>query len=184
MVVDDPGGAVVPVTVVDEPGGVVVALTVVELPPPTVAVVLANVPGVDGVNVAPPTADVPPWQSKFALMRPPATCALMYTPPTGTVAPAPTWPAGMVGRVPGAPWEKFIVPPTGVHVVSASERLRFNGVAVSSPLPGMPFGSVMVVVTVVVNCTICAPSVVPLPARDTHPLVGIELLPTVSSPRL
>jgi hypothetical protein len=52
---------------------------------------------VEAVKLAPPTAEVPPWQSKLALMRPPATWALMNTPPAGLVTPPDTCPAAIGG---------------------------------------------------------------------------------------
>jgi hypothetical protein len=90
----------------------------------------------------------------------------------------------MAGSDPGAPCEKAMVPPSGVHVVSGRERLRFNGVAVSSPLPGMPLGSEIVVVTDAVKVTTCLASAVFVPAMATQPLTGMVFAPTVSRPRL
>ena len=105
-------------------------------------------------------------------------------PPTGVVGPGLTWPAGITGRVPGPPWVKATLPPVGVNVVFGSETFNDSGVAVSSPVPATPSGSVMMVFTLAVKVRVRVCSRVFEPAIETHALTGIALLPVVSRPRL
>ena len=63
--------------------------------------------------------------------------------PAGVVAAAATTPAGMVGIDP--PWRNAMLPPVGVHVVFGNGRVRLKFVADSSPVPGVPSGSVITV---------------------------------------
>lgn len=105
--------------------------------------------------------------------------------PKGVTVVVPATPAAMTGNEPGPACENDTTAfPLGVTVQSGSGWLTEIGVAVSSPLPGTPFGSVMVVVAVKLSSSTFVAGVAFVTFRATHTLVGMLFEPVVSRPRL